>query len=172
MFHPGRRCGPAESSVFFRRCRGGSMKKMGLAVLAFAGMMTIPAYSQAQSAPPQKAHAATLDVGESPTPADMYCSGFITTEKVPDKLFVAAGHNSPDQSRYAGASDTIFIHGAGMKEGDRYQIIRHVRDTNHYEIYSGKKTPIHNAGEPYFEMAIVKIIDVQKNTGIASFELS
>ena len=148
------------------------MKKLGLAVLAFAGMLPNLAFSQAQPAPPQKAHAATLDVGDSPTPADMYCSGFITTEKVPDKLFVAGGHNSPDQSRYAGASDTIFIHGQGMKEGDRYQIIRHVKDTNHYEIYSGEKSAIHNAGEPYFEMAIVKIIDVQKNTGIASFELS
>lgn len=148
------------------------MKKMGLAVLAFAGMITNLAFSQAQPAPPQKSHAATLDVGDSPTPADMYCSGFITTERVPDKLFVAGGHNSPDQSRYAGASDTIFIHGSGMKEGDRYQIIRHVKDTNHYEIYNGEKSAIHNAGEPYFEMAIVKIIDVQKNTGIAAFELS
>ena len=54
----------------------------------------------------------------------MYCSGFLTNEKVSDKLFVAAGHNSPDQTRYAGVSDTIFIHGQGMKEGDRYQIVR------------------------------------------------
>jgi hypothetical protein len=102
----------------------------------------------------------------------MYCSGFITTEKVPDKLFVAAGHNSPDQSRYAGASDTIFIHGPGMKEGDRYQIVRRVKDTNHYEIYRGEKAAIHNVGEPYFELAIVRVTDVQKNTAIAAFELS
>jgi outer membrane protein OmpA-like peptidoglycan-associated protein len=132
---------------------------------------------QAQPAQPQAAqktqqHAANLDVGNVPTPNDMYCSGYITTEKVPDKLFVAAGHNSPDQSRYAGQSDLIFIHGQGMKEGDRYQIVRHVQDKNHYEIYRGQKAAVHNAGETYFELGIVKVTDVQKDTAVASFELS
>ncbi|HVG91689.1 MAG TPA: hypothetical protein VNB54_09385, partial [Alphaproteobacteria bacterium] len=114
----------------------------------------------------------SAEVGNTPTPNDMYCSGFITTEKVPDKIFVAAGHNTPDQSRYAGKSDVIFLHGPGMKEGERYQIVRHVKDTNHYEIYSGQKSAVHNAGEPYFEMAIVQVNEVQKDTGIATFELS
>ena len=123
----------------------------------------------AQKAQPRNAPA---EVGNTPTPNDMYCSGFITTEKVPDKIFVAAGHNTPDQSRYAGKSDVIFLHGAGLKEGERYQIVRHVKDTNHYEIYSGQKSAVHNAGEPYFEMAIVQVNEVQKDTGIATFELS
>ncbi|MFI5105261.1 MAG: hypothetical protein ACHP79_10090, partial [Terriglobales bacterium] len=175
------------------------MKKMGLVRRGFAGMLfsgvflssvflsnvllsvvlsSTPGFAQqtqpAQPQPAQKPqqHAANLDVGNVPTPSDMYCSGYITTEKVPDKLFVAAGHNSPDQSRFAGASDVIFIHGQGMKEGDRFQIIRHVKDTNHYEIYQGQRSAVRNAGEPYFEMAIVRVTDVQKDTAIASFELS
>ncbi|HWF04268.1 MAG TPA: hypothetical protein VHA06_11300 [Candidatus Angelobacter sp.] len=151
------------------------MKKTGLVVLAFAGILSNLAFSQAQPAQPpqrQQQHTADMSAGDVPTPSDMYCSGFITTEKVSDKLFVAAGHNSPDQSRYAGASDVIFIHGQGMKEGERYQIVRHVKDTNHYEIYHGQKSAVHNAGEPYFELAIVKVIDVQKNTAIAAFELN
>jgi outer membrane protein OmpA-like peptidoglycan-associated protein len=151
------------------------MKKTGLVVLAFAGILSNLAFSQAQPAQPpqrQQQHAADMSAGDVPTPSDMYCSGFITTEKISDKLFVAAGHNSPDQSRYAGASDVIFIHGQGMKEGERYQIVRHVKDTNHYEIYHGQKSAVHNAGEPYFELAIVKVIDVQKNTAIAAFELN
>lgn len=159
------------------------MRKMGLLRLAIAGMFlpgllsNVGFSQQAQPAQPQPAqkaqlHAANLDVGNVPTPSDMYCSGYITTEKVPDKLFVAAGHNSPDQSRYAGQSDLIFIHGQGMKEGDRYQIVRHVQDKNHYEIYRGQKAAVRNAGETYFELAIVKVVDVQKNTGVAAFELS
>ena len=153
------------------------MKKTGLVVLAIAGMVSNFGFSQTQPAQPQPAqrqqqHAANLSAGDVPTPSDMYCSGFITSEKVPDKLFVAAGHNSPDQSRYGGESDLIFIHGQGMKEGERYQIVRHVKDTNHYELYRGEKSAIHNSGEPYFELAIVKIIDVQKNTAIAAFELN
>jgi outer membrane protein OmpA-like peptidoglycan-associated protein len=160
------------------------MRKMGLLQLVIAGMflsgllLSNSGFSQqaqpAQPQPAQKAqqHAANLDVGNVPTPSDMYCSGYITTEKVPDKLFVSAGHNSPDQTRYAGQSDLVFIHGQGMKEGDRYQIVRHVQDKNHYEIYRGQKAAVHNAGETYFELAIVKVTDVQKDTAVATFELS
>ncbi|HSK46334.1 MAG TPA: OmpA family protein, partial [Candidatus Binatia bacterium] len=134
---------------------------------------TLPAQPQAvQPALRSQEHAANLDVGNTPTRSDMYCSGFLTNEKIPDKLFVAGGHNSPDQTRYAGASDTIFIHGQGMKEGDRYQIVRHVKDTNDYEVFPGQKAAMRNAGMPYLELAIVKVADVQKDTAIATFELS
>ena len=153
------------------------MRKYGL-LLTFAGIVSTLGFSQqtqpAQPQPAQKPlqHAMNPDVGNVPTPNDMYCSGYITTEKLPDKLFVAAGHNSPDQTRFAGQSDVIFIHGAGMKEGDRYQIVRHVKDINRYEFFPGQKSAIRNAGETYFELAIVRITEVQRNTGIAAFELS
>src|SRR5580765_7170087 len=176
---------PSRGSELFPALgRGGSMRKMGLLQLVIAGMflsgllLSNSGFSQqAQPAQPQPAqkmqqHAANLDVGNIPTPSDMYCSGYITTEKVPDKLFIAAGHNSPDQTRYAGQSDLVFIHGQGMKEGDRYQIVRHVQDKNHYEIYRGQKAAVHNAGEPYFELGIVRVVDVQKNTAVATFDLS
>src|SRR5947209_5760217 len=145
------------------------MRKTGLLWLVLISMFLLkPGYSQSNAQP----RSAGTVVGNTPTPTDMYCSGFITTEHVPDKLFVAAGHNSPDQSRYAGTTDVIYIHGPGMKVGDRYQIVRHVRDTNHYEIFRGQRAAVREAGEPYFEMAIVRITDVQKETGIAHFELS
>lgn len=143
-------------------------------LLALAGLLfSNSAYAQQpQPAPPQAARSGNLSVGNVPTANDMYCSGFLTTEHVSDKLFVAAGHNSPDQTRFAGIADVIFIHGQGMKPGERYQIVRHVKDTNHYEIYRGQRAAVREAGEPYFELAIVRISDVQKDTAIATFELS
>jgi hypothetical protein len=172
------------------------MKNFKLAPVVLAGMVLSAVFSslgfsqqpqpaqpqpvQTQPAQPQpvqpalkaQEHAANLDVGNTPTRNDMYCSGFLTNDKVSDKLFVAGGHNSPDQTRFAGVSDTIFIHGQGMKEGDRYQIVREVKDTNHYEIFPGQKSALRNTGVPYLELAIVKITDVQKSTGIATFDLS
>ncbi len=145
------------------------MRKSALLGLILIGIIAVkPGYAQSSAKP---SSTGTV-VGNTPTSNDMYCSGYITTEHVSEKLFVAAGHNSPDQSRYAGLSDVIFIHGPGMKVGDRYQIIRHVKDTNHYEIFRGQRSAVREAGEPYFEMAIVRISDVQKETGIAHFELS
>jgi outer membrane protein OmpA-like peptidoglycan-associated protein len=136
-------------------------------------VQTQPAQPQpVQPALKAQEHAANLDVGNTPTRSDMYCSGFLTTEKVPGKMFVAGGHNSPDQTRYAGVSDTIFIHGQGMKEGDRYQIVRPVKDTNHYEMFPGQRAALRSLGEPYQELAIVKVTDVQKSTAIATFDLS
>ena len=84
------------------------MKNFGLVPLALAGMLfsnlgfaqqTQPAQPQpAQPAQRSQEHAANLYVGNTPTRSDMYCSGFLTSEKVSDKMFVAAGHNSPDQT--------------------------------------------------------------------------
>src|SRR5215472_6270623 len=147
---------------------GGCMRKSGLilVVLVFTGIL-LPTlgYSQQQKAPAGNQPAA---VANTPTQFDMYCSGYITAEHVPDRIFVAGGHNSPDQTRYAGPMDTIFLHGEGMQPGQRYQIVRHVKDTNHYEAYSGQRSAVHGAGEPYFELAIVRIVDVQKKTGVAA----
>src|ERR1051326_7566621 len=150
------------------------MRKSAVMLLALAGLLfSNSAYAQQpQPASPQAARSGNLSVGNVPTANDMYCSGFITNEHIPDKLFVAAGHNSPDQTRFAGLADVIFIHGQGMKPGERYQIVRHVKDTNHYEIFRGQRAAVREAGEPYFELAIVRITDVQKDTGIATFELS
>jgi outer membrane protein OmpA-like peptidoglycan-associated protein len=163
------------------------MKNFKFMPLVLAGMLLStlgfsqqPQPAQTQPAQPQavqpaqrpQEHTANLNVGNTPTRSDMYCSGFLTNEKVPSKLFVAGGHNSPDQTRFAAAIDTIFIHGQGIKEGDRYQIVREVKDTNHYEMYPGQRAAVRSLGEPYQELAIVKVTDVQKNTAVATFELS
>ncbi len=102
----------------------------------------------------------------------MYCSGFITTNHVPTDHYVAAGWYSPDQTRFAAGIDYIYIHGRDIKVGDRYEIVRHVTDPDHYEFYPGERAAIRNAGEPYFEMGYAKVIDVQRSTGIAVPELA
>src|ERR1700730_12544529 len=115
MFHPGH-CASRGREAF--PCRGvweEVMKNFGLVRLALAGLLlsNLGYSQQTQPAQPQPAQPAqrsqednaNLDVGNTPTRSDMYCSGFLTTEKVPDKMFVAGGHNSPDQTRYHGASD-------------------------------------------------------------------
>jgi len=122
--------------------------------------------------PLQRARRTTLNVGNSPTTADMYCSGYITTEHVPTEHYVAAGFNSPDQTRYAGTTDYIYLRGPNLKEGDRMAIVRHVKDPNHYQFFSGQNAAVRDAGTPYFEMGYVRVVDVQKNTAVAVPELS
>jgi outer membrane protein OmpA-like peptidoglycan-associated protein len=148
------------------------MKRVGLAVwlagvgLAGAAWAQAPAASS-QPQPAQKGQVVNVNVGSEPTNTDMYCSGFFTTEKVPDNSFVVAGWNSPDQTRFGAVPDYIYIHGRDIKEGDRLQIIRRVKDPNRYESYVGQRGAIRDAGTPYFELGYVKVIDVQKDTAVA-----
>jgi hypothetical protein len=128
----------------------------------------------AQTSPAQivKAIGGQAKVGNTPTPADMYCAGFITTQHVPGDHYITEGWNSPDQTRFAAPMDYIYIHGRDIKVGDRYEIVRHVKDLDRYEIYPGSKAAINNAGEPYFELGYAKVIDVQKHTAVAVPELA
>lgn len=128
--------------------------------------------AQAQPTPQPKARAIALNIGNAPTAADMYCSGFITTDHISESRFIAGGWNSPDQTRFAGLGDYVYIHGKDMQEGERLHILRHVKDPNRYEFYSGQHSAVSNAGEPYFALGIARVIDVQKNTAIAVPELA
>lgn len=112
------------------------------------------------------------EMGNAPTPSDMYCGGFITNQHVPTDHFVAAGWNSPDQTRYAAGIDYLYIHGRDIKEGDRFSIVRPARDLNGYEFYPGQNGTVKDAGQIYFEMGYVKIINVQNHIGVAVPELA
>src|SRR5258707_890076 len=176
MFQPGSSASK-EEHVFSLRITGGSMKRTGLVLLLAFAMVSVGQ----QTSPPQPAQAqaqkttqraTNINIGSAPTAADMYCSGFITTEKVSDSRYVAAGISSPEQTHLASAGEIIYIHGHDMKEGDRFQILRHVKDVNHYESYKGQKAAIREAGEPYFELGRVRVGDGQKETADAVPELS
>ncbi|HEY6308884.1 MAG TPA: OmpA family protein, partial [Candidatus Angelobacter sp.] len=106
-------------------------------------------------------------IGNTPTPSDMYCGGYITTDHVSTRHYVAAGWDSPDQTHYGGLRDYFYIHGRDLKVGDRYEIVRLVKDPDNYEFYPGESGAIRNAGEPYFELGYAKVIDVQKESGVA-----
>lgn len=147
------------------------MKRIWLAVLAFSAFGF--AQVATQSPDVQKVRHTDRAISNTPTLEDMYCAGFITTQRVPETHRVIAGQNSPDQSRYAGAGDRIFIWGAAdIKAGDRLQILRAVHNPNRYETYSGEHASIQRTGQPYFERGYVRVLDVQKNVAIAIPELS
>src|SRR5215472_13090617 len=145
------------------------MKRIGLALLALSAF----AFAQGTGTPSGPAVRGLVAVSNTPTPNDMYCSGFITTQAVPESTYVAAGWNSPDQTHYAGASDFVYIYGAsGYKAGDKLQILRKVKNPNHWEAYRGEKSAIGSVGQPYFERGYVRVLEVQKNIAITVPELS
>lgn len=149
------------------------MKRIGLAVLAFSALGFAQQGQPQQPINVQKVSHSELAVSNTPTAQDIYCAGFISTQRVPETHRVVAGQNSPDQARYAGAGDRIFIWGTSdIKPGDRLQILRAVRNPNRYETYAGEHAAIKQSGQPYFERGYVRVLEVQNNVAITVPELS
>src|SRR5215472_17906366 len=119
----------------YSRTRGGTMKQAVLILVALSGFALGQRTQQPQG---QKltVKGGQATVSNTPTPNDMYCSGFITTQALPETSYVAGGWNSPDQAHFAGATDYVYVYRASaFKAGDRLHIVRRVKNPNHYELY-------------------------------------
>lgn len=145
------------------------MKQFGLALLVISTLAFGQGTAGQASPNTPREHGKQLLI----TPSDMYCSGFISTQTIPETSYVAAGLNSPQQTHFAENTDFVFIYGgSAFKAGDRLQIVRKVRDPNHYELYPGEKKAIASVGQPYFERGYVRVVEVQRNVAITVPELS
>ena len=151
------------------------MKKIGLLVLFFA----IAAWAQSadtvvadapQGTFPTSASFPSLRI-QTPTYADIYCSGFINKQMLPDANFVAGGLQTPTTTKFV-RGDIVYMQGGGYTSGAEYEIIRALRDLNEYEMYPGQKKLLKETGQPYEEVGRVKIVDTRSKMAIAQVEYS
>lgn len=108
---------------------------------------------------------------QTPTNADLYCAGFIGKGLESKSRFVAGGLESPFSTQY-GSGEAIFLHGKGYELGQEYTIVRELKDPNRYELYKGQWNAVRAAGQPFEELARVKIIDTRSKMAIAHVEFS
>ena len=141
------------------------MKRIGL-VLVILASVALAQWAGAQT-PSQVAPSNLGDqVQTQPTYSDVYCAGFITTQPIPTSNYVAAGWGAPHETQFAGR-EYIYLTGGGFQPGAEYTILRHVHDPNRFEAFKGQHSAVAALGEPYAELARVKIVQVEGNTGIA-----
>src|SRR4051812_25746138 len=169
--------------------RRSALTFLSLTVLLLSGVaqnppaanQAAPAPAQTQAAPSPKApektpqggmtQAAMLKLANTPTESDMYCSGFITKETVPNSTRLVGGQDSPEEANYSDR-EVVFLSGGNFEAGTKFQVLRRVRDVTGYEPYKNKMKTEAAAGTTYQELGRVRIIDVQKGIGIATVELS
>jgi hypothetical protein len=108
---------------------------------------------------------------QTPTYADIYCSGFINKQMLPDANFVAGGLQTPTTTKFV-RGDIVYMQGGGYTSGAEYEIIRALRDLNEYEMYPGQKKLLKETGQPYEEVGRVKIVDTRSKMAIAQVEYS
>jgi len=154
------------------------MKKTGLLLLL---CMTVAA--AAQQADPNPADQSTpegtvptsvsfpVERVQAPTSSDLYCAGFVNKQVLPNSNFVLGGLESPNTTKFVN-NDLIYLAGHGYQAGQQYTIVRELRDANRYEIFAGQHSMLAAMGQPYAELARVRIIDTRSKSAIGHIEFS
>jgi hypothetical protein len=157
------------------------MKKTGLLlVLLLAVTAAAQQTDQAVPAPADPGHPeGTIQTNanfpvvrvQTPTPVDLYCAGFINKQLLPNANFVAGGLETPNTTKFVNG-DLVYLSGSGYQAGQQYEIIRELRDPNEYELFAGQHAALKQAGQPYGEIARVRVVDSRNKMAIAQVEFS
>jgi hypothetical protein len=152
------------------------MKKTGL-LLAVLLVGIASAQDQAANEPttPDKTVFTTASFPtervQSPSSADLYCAGFINKAPLPNANFVAGGLQTPNTSKFVNG-DMIFLAGGGYQLGSEYTVIRELQDPNRYELFPGQHALLKATGQPYAELARIKVTDTRSRMAVAQVEFS
>jgi hypothetical protein len=168
-----------EMAIVLGPSLGGKMKKTGLLLVL---LLAAAAFAQQagsadanEPATPDKTQftrvSFPIERVQTPTNADLYCAGFISKEPVPNVNFVAGGLETPNTTKFVNG-DMIYLAGGGYQAGQQYTIVRELQDPNRYELFDGQHALLHSTGQPYSELARVRIVDTRSKMAIAEVEFS
>jgi hypothetical protein len=108
---------------------------------------------------------------EAPSYTDLNCSGFISKQGITASNYIIGTKDSPVASQF-GEGDTIFLTGTGYQEGQRYSIVRAVKDPNQMEMYPGQHKEVAEVGQLYQDMGHVRVTALRGTMAIAVIEYS
>ncbi|MBS1851800.1 MAG: hypothetical protein JST79_12870 [Acidobacteria bacterium] len=108
---------------------------------------------------------------QTPTAADLYCAGFVSEKRLPNANYVAGGLQTPNTTQFVN-SDMVFLTGGGYQVGQQYTVVRELRDINRYELFKGQFRLIKSMGQPYAELARLRIVDTRSKSAIGQIEFS
>lgn len=112
-----------------------------------------------------------LERVQTPTYADINCAGFITKQLVPNSNFVAGGTDTPNTTKYS-TGNIVYLAGHSYQLGQQYTIVRELRNVNENELFLRQRALLKQIGQPYSELARVRVIDTRSKSAIAQVEFS
>jgi hypothetical protein len=108
---------------------------------------------------------------QTPTAVDLGCAGFVSKQLVPNSNFVAGDLYTPSDTKNSNG-ELIYLAGKGYEVGQKYTIVRELRDPNRFENFDGQHTLLKTMGQPYSELARVRVVDTRSKVAIAVIEMS
>jgi hypothetical protein len=158
------------------------MKKTGMLLLML--LLSAGAYAQQTEASPSTGSEADTPQGtlpttvsfpiervQTPTYADLYCAGFVSKQLLPNANFVAGGLQTPNTTKFVNG-EMVYLSGGGYQAGQQYTVLRELEDINRYEIFAGQHTMLKAMGQPYAELARVRVVDARSKMAVAQIEFS
>jgi hypothetical protein len=107
----------------------------------------------------------------NPNLTDLQCAGFVDKQPVPNATYVIGGLDTPNTAHYS-EGDLIFLAGQGYELGKRYRIVRELHDPNRFEEFDGQFSMLKAMGQPYAELAMVRVVDTRSKSAIAHVEFA
>lgn len=106
----------------------------------------------------------------TPSESDMYCSGVVTTDKVPTGTYVISGEESDQRIIYSYGNDVFINRGAkqGVKVGDQFLVTRAESDQQMAAPWIQWQASINKAmGTTWVDLGRLRVASVQENTSTA-----
>jgi ribosomal protein L24 len=134
-------------------------KLAALCTIVFAGA----GICSAQTAAPTQAGYSTV-----------YCSGFVTDQKVPDATRVVSGEQSNVKLIFARGDYVTINRGQdkGVRVGDRYSVVRQETDPEDVNWFKWQAKLMKAMGTHYLDAGQLRIVNVQAKTATAEVTLS
>lgn len=134
-----------------------------IALMLGLGVMTASGLAFAQQA------------SDKPSQAEIYCSGFSTTQPVPDNTYVISGENSSYLTVFLQGQQVYLNRGSdqGVKVGDQYEVMRPTRDFMRNDPWFRWQIKLMNAmGTYYADVGRLRVDHVLPKTSIAEVTFS
>lgn len=116
--------------------------------------------------------AASAQSANPPYPNNVYCSGVVTSEAVPQDTYVVSGEQSETQNVF-NQNQYIFISrgtSKGVKVGDEFSVVRPVEDPTKVEWTKWQDSILHKMGTVWEDEGRVKVVDARADVSVAHIE--
>jgi len=110
----------------------------------------------------------------TPTQADLYCSGVVTDKPIPDESRIISGENSRYKTTFS-PGDYVFINRGGengAKVGDEFDVVRPIKDAMATTVWFKYQTMLTRAmGTLYADIGRLRVIHVDAKTSTAEMDI-
>jgi hypothetical protein len=143
--------------------------------MSFATLMLALGASAQNAAQGQVVNASNpIHEATSPDYSAVYCSGFVSDEKVPSEVRLMSGEESADKIIFI-SGDYVYINrgsAQGVRVGDRFSIVRPDKDPNEVPWFKWQEKLLKAMGTQYIDAGQVQITTVHPNVSIGLIKFS